>query len=109
MINQEKGLAYVANDKELYIEVLEEFIEEADENIDEITASYEAKDWSQYIILVHALKGTALTMGAVTLSERAKSHEFAGKENRIDDITSDFEGLIALYRETLTEMKDIIG
>lgn len=108
MIDKAKGLEYVANMEELYLEVLQEFFDESEESIAAITAAYEAKDWPQYIILVHALKGTALTMGAVELSERAKAHEFAGKENRISDIEEDFEGLIQFYRENLKEIEGML-
>lgn len=108
MIDKAKGMAYVANDEELYLEVLGDFVDDADMDISEITEKFEEKNWPDYIVLVHALKSVCATIGALELSERAKKHEFAGKEDRISEIEEDFEGLIKLYRDTVTEIKKML-
>ena len=51
-----------------------------------ITNSFAKKDWSNYIIKVHALKSTSMTIGAVPLSELAKELELSGKAADYDPI-----------------------
>ena len=66
----EKGMTYCGGDKELYADMVETFRSEA--KLDEIEKFYKEKDLKNYRILVHAVKSTALSIGAANLSEQAK-------------------------------------
>ena len=56
------------------------------------------------MILVHALKSSALYIGAAQLSEAAKALELAGKEGKVDYIEAHQEEMIAMYHRLLERM-----
>ena len=58
-------------------------------------------DWANYRILVHALKSTSLSIGAVSLSERAKTLEMAARDGDIRYIEANHAGCMADYRALL--------
>lgn len=65
----------------------------------------EAKDWKNYSIIAHGIKSTSLTIGAETLSDLAKEHEFAGREERSEYIDAAYFRLLQLYQSVLDELK----
>ncbi len=74
------GLQYSAGMEEMYREFLKMYCESHEEKKTQIEGYYEAKDWENYAIKVHALKSTSLTVGGKELSEMAAALEKAGKE-----------------------------
>ena len=101
------GLEYCCNSEEFYREMLGSYV--SNDKHATICKFYKEEDWEQYRILVHALKSTSLSIGAVRLSEAAKQLEMAAKENRIDeirlnheDVMRDYEKLLSLIRRELT-------
>lgn len=105
LINYELGMGYCANDPEFYREVAEAYLEEADEKLEKLDGFYEAQDWKNYAIIAHAIKSTSLTIGAESLSTLAKEHEFAGKEERAEDIDASYVDFLELYQNVLMELK----
>lgn len=105
------GMQYCCEDEAFYREMLGSYLSN-DKHAD-ICRFYEAEDWEQYRILVHALKSTSLSIGAVTLSEAAKTLETAAKENRIeeiremhDNVMKKYVRLLALLRAELEQKKE---
>ncbi len=70
---------------------------------------YEAEDWKNYIIEVHALKSVAATAGNTKLSELAKSHEMAGKVGDIQFIRVMFDTLISMYKGFVDSLEPIVN
>ena len=64
--------------KEAYEGVKKMFAESAMEKAAEIERYFEEEDWENYTIKVHALKSSALLIGATALSERAAHLEAMG-------------------------------
>lgn len=102
------GLQYSAGDETMYKEFLRMFCDMGKEKMERIQAGYEQADWPDYSILVHALKSTALSIGAKRLSERALELEKAGKEGRIPFIHEEHDGLMKLYEMTIKEGYQIL-
>lgn len=109
LINYELGLSYSAGDSEIYREVAQAYLDEADEKLEKLDTYYEAQDWKNYAIIAHAMKSTSLTIGAETLSALAKEHEFAGKEERAEDIDATYFQLLELYQGVLEELKEYLS
>ena len=65
----------------------------------ELIALYEAANWKDYAIKVHALKSTSLTIGAEELSKQAKALEQAGKEENVAYIQENHPLLLQMYRK----------
>ncbi len=66
--------------------VLKLFYESIDSKASELEGFFDAEDWQDYTIKVHALKSSARLVGATELGEDAFGLEMAGKEDRIDYI-----------------------
>ncbi len=99
-INAQMGLDYCCGEEDFYLEMLRMFHGFGKEKREEIISLYEAENWEDYAVKVHALKSTALTIGAEELSERAKALERAGKEKDVDYIRKNHSELMRMYQET---------
>ncbi|MBE5951102.1 MAG: response regulator [Lachnospiraceae bacterium] len=102
--NPEKGIARCGGNEEDYIEIARAFYAAAEENMEQIGRFYQERDWKNYTILVHALKSSALYIGAAQLSEAAKALELSGKESRTDYIDGHHEEMFSMYRRLLERM-----
>ena len=96
------GMKYCMNDIDFYVEMLDEFVQMADERIDKLTRSLENRDLEKYRITVHSLKSASRTIGAEKLSEDAKALEDAAKNGDIGFILSHNDDLIG-------ELKSIVS
>ena len=80
-IDVETGLHYCAGDFSFYKTLLHQIASEAKEKIELLARYYEAKDWKNYEIIIHAVKSTTKTVGALSLSEDALALESAAKND----------------------------
>ena len=97
------GLEYCADDEEIYIEVIESYLEE--DRTEEVQALYEAKNWPEYRVVVHAIKSTSLTIGAPELSEKAKALELASASGDEGYILANHDEMVAMYKDLLGKIK----
>ncbi len=93
----EKGMRYCGGDKELYADMVRTFRSES--KLNEIEEFYGTKDLKNYRILVHAVKSTALSIGAVNLSEQAKALEHAAKTNDEKYLEENHRHFMESYKE----------
>ncbi len=107
-IDEETGLQFCAESREVYIEMLGIYLEQGEENLVRLPAMVEQKDWKNYIIAVHGLKGTSLTIGAKEFSEKAKEQEFAGKEERYTFIEESIVDFLELYKKMLEAVQSLV-
>lgn len=96
-INVELGLNYCGGDGGFFRKMLRMFHAGSGDKRAEIAALYEAANWTDYAIKVHALKSTSLTIGAEALSAQAKELELAGKRGDEDFIRANHPALIDAY------------
>ncbi len=99
------GLGYCM-DRDFYEEVLREYML-ADKE-DKIEQFFNEKDWNNYKTLVHALKSTSLTIGAVSLSEEAKALEMAAMDKDEDYIMSNHRAVMQKYLNLTDKLKGIL-
>ena len=104
------GLDYSGGDKEMYQEFLAMFCEVMPKNREQIQDCFDKSDWKQYVTLVHALKSSSLTIGAVRLSEAARALELEGKKSldakpdgTPDYILSHHKDVMELYEKSCKE------
>ena len=62
-----------------------------------IVESYEARDWMEYMICVHGLKGGMRSLGVEELALVAQEQEHAVKDNRIEDAITGHRQLMKEY------------
>ncbi len=99
-----KGLTYCGNEKN-YIEILQAHKESAPEDMKNIQGLFEAEDWKNYTIVVHGIKSSMISIGAVHLSEMAKALELAGKSGDIEYIQKEHEPMMEEYRRVYGILK----
>ena len=105
-LDVQTGLVYCMNDKQFYLEMLKEYLKA--DKASGIKQFFAEEKWDDYRIVVHSLKSTSLTIGAVHLSEGAKALEMAAKEGDVDyirlhhkDVLEEYTGLMDRLREIL--------
>lgn len=101
LFDTEVGVRYCGGEKVLYDEVVAVFEKELKNLIPQLQCLYEEENWKHYTVRVHGLKNSAMTVGALRLAEESKRMEFAGKEERYDDIREGFEAYSKLMTQTL--------
>ena len=109
MFDPDKGLMYTGGNVDAYREILEMYAKKGPEKRTYIDKLFEKKDWKNYIIEVHALKSTSLSIGAVKLSELAKELELAGKAGSYNTIEKKNSMLSDLYGEVIDIVNDYLG
>ncbi len=107
--NTEAGIGYCANDEDFYIEMLETFANEWEEKSAAIKEDYDKKDIADYQIRVHALKSTAKTIGADSLSAMALEQENAAKAQDTDTIDKGVNALLEMYSEVVDKIRKVTG
>lgn len=108
-LNVELGLDYCCGDEDFYREMLQMFCTQSGEKRDEIISLYEAANWADYAVKVHALKSTSLTIGAEELSGLAKSLEQAGKKPDVAYIKKNHPALLSMYEEICSSISASAG
>ena len=99
----ELAFTYCMDDEELLLEMIDEYL--IWETPNELDGYFDAKDWKNYEIAVHALKSTSLNIGAKDLSEHAKALEFAAKGSDTDYITEHHREVMDEYHRLIDELK----
>lgn len=94
-----RGIGYCADSEEFYLEMLGTFYRTAEQRKAEIVSGYEAQDWENYTIKVHALKSASRTIGAESLFACAAGLESAGKSRDVAYIGREHPALLALFAE----------
>lgn len=103
-LDVQKGLTYCGG-LENYIEVLKIHCRDGVNNKEKIDQCYREKDWKNYVILVHALKSSMLSIGAVPLSEMARELERAGKAGHEAFILEHHEAMLTEYERVLSMLQ----
>lgn len=101
------GMSYFADNEEFYRDMIRCYLENS--SYEDIRKSYEEEDWENYRILVHALKSTSLSIGAVELSGKAKELEMAAKEQRVEDIRRGHGPMMEQLRTLLEQISQTMG
>jgi signal transduction histidine kinase/CheY-like chemotaxis protein/HPt (histidine-containing phosphotransfer) domain-containing protein len=94
-LNAERGIFLCGGDAGRYLDMLNIFYRDGLKKIREIKACLEKGDLPLYTIHVHALKSAAANVGALELSEAAKSLEAAGNRGDVGFIEERNAGFLA--------------
>ena len=96
----EKGIMYCGN-KSNYLAILESHRENSMEMLLQIEDFLKNEDWKNYVILVHGIKSSMMSIGAVKLSEMAKALEFAGKAEDYTYIRDNHDAMAIEFRRVM--------
>lgn len=95
-----KGFTYCGNQKN-YIEILRRHRDGGEENMSQVQELFDKGDWKNYIIVVHGIKSSMMSIGAVCLSEQARALELAGKGGNFDYIRKEHDRMMAEYHRVI--------
>lgn len=95
------------SDPELLYKSIRQFNLSIDERSQELQKFFEAEDWKNYEIKVHALKSTSRLIGALELSKIAEYLEECAEKNEIPEIKENHKKLLDLYLEFKTILKPL--
>lgn len=107
-IDIDAGLKYSGQDMDHYIEILKTLRNECNDYISRLTIASESFDLKTYAINAHSLKSVLGTIGAKSLSEYAKEHEFKSKEGDVAFVTQNSAELISRFKRLVDLVNDII-
>ena len=105
-LNVQTGLTYCM-DKEFYQEILNDYAQ-SDKAV-ELERFFAARDWNNYKTIIHGLKSTSLTIGAISLSEEAKALEAAAKNGDESYILSHHQETMEHYISLLGKLQKILN
>ena len=83
--------------EDAFLTVIKIYYDTYDAKSAEIQGFYDAQDWENYTIKVHALKSSSRLVGAVKLGDDAEALEMAGKNHDADFITAHHDSLMHAY------------
>ena len=106
-INEKIGLEFCGGNRDFYLEMIREFAQ--DNQLDKLETYFTEKDWKQYRITVHALKGTSLTFGFENFSQEAKDMEMAVKSEDYTYVESNHERMITHYKQVISFIRENYG
>ena len=99
-IDEEIGISYCQDDPNFYRTILREYGSKESEKKSELEYFYDAADWENYTIRIHALKSTSKMIGAQALFEKAMALEKASKEKDEATIRAFHAECMKLYEDT---------
>jgi signal transduction histidine kinase/DNA-binding NarL/FixJ family response regulator/HPt (histidine-containing phosphotransfer) domain-containing protein len=100
------GMQYSGDSEELYREILEAYL--VNDKLAVLQETYVSEDWKNYEIIVHAMKSTSLTIGAVKLSELCRELEMAAKRNDSGYIREHHAQMQHQYEELVLNLKNVL-
>jgi HPt (histidine-containing phosphotransfer) domain-containing protein len=108
-IRPEAGLRSCQGDADFYRSVLMEYEREAGDKAQKLREARAARDWQNYGILVHGLKSSSRTIGALDLSRVAERMEAAADRGCASVIDQEHENMLLQYDATVTAIRDLFG
>ncbi|MCR5685414.1 MAG: response regulator [Lachnospiraceae bacterium] len=104
-MDYDTAMMHCANDEAVLAEILDEIAGEGRARANRMFGFIKEKDWASYRVEAHAIKGLMATIGVPQMSERARKHEFAGRDEQESIIEEDGNEFIEQY----VELCDSIG
>ena len=98
-IDHEKGLLYCGGSEDFLKEIISMYV--ADDKRTDMQNAYDSGDWNNYRILVHTVKSTSRTIGAMELGDKAQTLENAVKELDEDRIRELHKDVMESYSAVL--------
>ena len=96
-------------DMATYDQMLEDFLKEVDNKLDEAKKYKDDGDMANYAIMVHSLKSDCKYFGLFDLADKFYEHELAGKSNDYLFVNSNFDELVHETTKMVNILKLYMG
>ena len=107
-IDTDKGVANCAGDKDFYLSILKEYSKDAEEKKTKLKGFLEDGNLKDYAILIHSLKSTSATIGAMAPSKLAKDLEVAANNDDKDFVSENQDAFLKEYDIVLDAIRKVI-
>lgn len=112
MLDYQVGLKRVGGDREIYQDLLTDFLAELPEKLEMMQALYKAADMAGLSRAAHNLKGVSANLGALQLSEYARRLEkqvSEGYNQQVDGLINDVRMAVGKLKEIAKELHVGLG
>lgn len=98
-LDVEKALGFCGGSEEFYLELLRDFAN--DNKLQKLIELYEKKDWKNYTVVIHALKGVSRTLGFSELGDMAEMLQKAAEVENESILQENHSQMLEKYRHVL--------
>ncbi len=106
LLDRAAGLELSGGQEDLYHMLLDLFVELAEEKEPQLNELAEEKDWKNYQLQIHGLKGSCLNIGARRLAQQAQALEDAASRGDEDYIQKHHAAAMETYRALVQTLRD---
>ena len=107
-VNTENGIARAAGMKDVYLDILESFIEDGNERKVDMMQSLESDNLSAYEIHAHGIKSALHIIGADEMSQTAYELELAAKRGDIEFIKANNDTFVEKLSTLVEDVKQFL-
>ena len=108
-IDFDKGLLHCGGSESVYREILSDLANDCGNRVMRMRMNILSEKFDLYCIDAHAIKGLMATIGWKDMSELAKKHEFAVKEENLEFVRNEYEAFLDAYQSACASIKKCIA
>ena len=105
-MNVDEGINYCGGDEDFYIEIVRDYADATEEKIQELDGFLKADNLKDYKILVHSVKSSSKTIGAMELFDKARALEQAAASEDREYLDGNHEAVMKEYREFAENLRN---
>ncbi|MCR4813874.1 MAG: response regulator [Lachnospiraceae bacterium] len=107
-ISVDEGITYCGGDEDFYVEIVRDYADATAEKKENLDRFLEAANYKDYKILVHSVKSSSKTIGAMDLFEKARALEQAAAEENKEYLAENHEAVMKEYEELTNSLKAVL-
>lgn len=107
-IDRDLGLSYSLDMEDVYKDVLEAFCEQGREYLPMLEEYFTNRNWEQYAIVAHGLKGNTLNVGASVFSQLSLQHELAAKEKNESFLLAEYATYVTALKQLIEKVEGML-
>lgn len=107
-VEVQTGINNCGGSLEDYLKVLKIAWDYGGRQLEELKILQKQQNYEDYTIKVHSMKSTAMNMGAIELSDKAKAQEMAGRKGDYAYIDEHVETFIQEYQTLLEKIEEVL-
>lgn len=105
----ESGLKFCGGDEEFYMEMLQDYLDEAEEKTPLMSDYVGNGQWHEFEIEIHAIKSMSKTIGAGDMYEKALALEMLAKEEKGDEIRAKYPDFLKDLSAVTGGVAEVVG
>ena len=107
-IDTDASMKYFQGDTSFYISILSEFTKDYPTKRDTLGKHKENRNWKEYSVLIHSVKSSAKTIGAMELAEKALRLEKASGNNEGETIEKEHDDAMKMYKKVVDSINEAL-